>query len=106
LKLISAANSGFKCDYHGEDEEGQQVPILTEFHKGAEGVIRLSWASELLFSPTEPCRHGRTDVDPFRSHTAEGGKTPMSSSNTNAAGARAERQENLRLFPERAVDNV
>jgi predicted dithiol-disulfide oxidoreductase (DUF899 family) len=54
LKLLSAANNSFKHDYHGEDEEGQQVPILTVFHKGADGVIRLSWASELLFMPTEP----------------------------------------------------
>ncbi|MBB5537124.1 DUF899 family protein [Rhizobium giardinii] len=54
LKLLSAAKNSFKRDYHGEDEEGQQVPILTVFHKGLDGVIRLSWASELLFSPTEP----------------------------------------------------
>ena len=54
LKLLSAASSSFKRDYHGEDEEGQQVPILTVFHKDSDGVIRLSWASELLFLPTEP----------------------------------------------------
>jgi predicted dithiol-disulfide oxidoreductase (DUF899 family) len=54
LKLLSAANNRFKRHYHGEDEEGQQVPILTMFHKGPDGVIRLSWASELLFMPTEP----------------------------------------------------
>ena len=30
------------------------MPILTVFHKGPDGVIRLSWASELLFMPTEP----------------------------------------------------
>ncbi len=54
LKLLSAANNRFKRDYHGEDETGQQVPNLTVFHKGAGGVIRLSWASGLLFSPTEP----------------------------------------------------
>ena len=54
LKLLSAANNSFKRDYHGEDEEGQQVPILTVFHKGPDRVIRLSWASELLFMPTEP----------------------------------------------------
>jgi predicted dithiol-disulfide oxidoreductase (DUF899 family) len=54
LKLLSAASNNFKRDYHGEDEEGQQVPILTVFHKGPDGVIRLSWASELLFMPTEP----------------------------------------------------
>ncbi len=54
LKLLSAANNTFKRDYHGEDEEGQQVPILTVFHKEANGVVRLSWASELLFAPAEP----------------------------------------------------
>ncbi|WEX74040.1 DUF899 family protein [Sinorhizobium numidicum] len=54
LKLLSAANNSFKRDYHGEDEEGQQLPILTVFHKGADGAIRLSWASELLFLPPEP----------------------------------------------------
>ena len=54
LKLLSAANTSFKRDYHGEDDEGQQVPILTVFHKDSEGVIRLSWASELFFMPTEP----------------------------------------------------
>src|SRR5262249_47887459 len=54
LKLLSAAGNSFKRDYHGEDETGQQVPILTVFHKGKDGVIRLSWASELLFSPREP----------------------------------------------------
>ncbi|MDK1390129.1 DUF899 family protein [Sinorhizobium sp. 8-89] len=54
LKLLSAANNSFKRDYHGEDEDGQQVPILTVFHKGSDGVVRLSWASELLFLPPEP----------------------------------------------------
>ncbi len=54
LKILSAANNSFKRDYHGEDENGQQVPILTVFHRGADGVTRLSWASELLFSPADP----------------------------------------------------
>jgi predicted dithiol-disulfide oxidoreductase (DUF899 family) len=54
LKLLSSANNSFKRDYHGEDEEGQQLPILTVFHKDPDGVVRLSWASELLFLPTEP----------------------------------------------------
>ncbi len=53
LKLLSAANNSFKRDYHGEDEDGQQVPILTVFHKGRDGIVRLSWASELLFIPPE-----------------------------------------------------
>lgn len=54
LKLLSAANNSFKRDYHGEDDQGQQLPILTVFHKGSDGSIRLSWASELLFLPPEP----------------------------------------------------
>jgi predicted dithiol-disulfide oxidoreductase (DUF899 family) len=54
LKLLSASGNSFKRDYHGEDENGQQMPMLTIFHRDEEGVIRLSWASELLFEPTEP----------------------------------------------------
>ena len=44
----------FTRDYHGEYADGQQAPILTVFHRAPDGVIRLSWASELLFRPTEP----------------------------------------------------
>ena len=54
LKLLSATDNSFKRDYHGEDEDGQQMPILTVFHRSTDGVIRLSWASELLYEPTEP----------------------------------------------------
>jgi predicted dithiol-disulfide oxidoreductase (DUF899 family) len=54
LKLVSSAGNSFKRDYHGEDEHGQQMPMLTVFDKDAAGVIRLSWASELLFEPTDP----------------------------------------------------
>jgi predicted dithiol-disulfide oxidoreductase (DUF899 family) len=54
LKLVSAARNSFKRDYHGEDEEGQQMPILTVFHKDDSGVVRLAWASELLFEATDP----------------------------------------------------
>jgi predicted dithiol-disulfide oxidoreductase (DUF899 family) len=54
LKLLSAADNSFKRDYHCEDEDGQQLPMLTVFHKSPDGTIRLSWASELFFLPTEP----------------------------------------------------
>ena len=65
LKLLSAAGSSFKRDYHGEDEQGQQMPMITVFHKGDDGVIRLSWASELLFEPKE------TGQDPRHAGTVE-----------------------------------
>jgi predicted dithiol-disulfide oxidoreductase (DUF899 family) len=54
IRLLSAANSSFKRDYHGEDASGQQVPILTVFKRWPDGAIRLHWASELLFEPSDP----------------------------------------------------
>jgi predicted dithiol-disulfide oxidoreductase (DUF899 family) len=47
LKLLSAANNSFKRDYHGEDDEGQQAPILTVFHKGLKHLINL-WQNPSL----------------------------------------------------------
>ena len=53
LRLLSAADNSFKRDYHGEDADGQQVPMLTVFHRGGDR-IRMSWASEMFFAPTDP----------------------------------------------------
>jgi predicted dithiol-disulfide oxidoreductase (DUF899 family) len=54
IRLLSAACTTFKRDYHGEDADGQQVPIMTVFKLWPDGAIRLHWASELLFEPTDP----------------------------------------------------
>ena len=54
IRLVSATNNTFKRDYHGEDADGQQVPIMTVFRRWPDGVIRLHWASELVFEPTDP----------------------------------------------------
>ena len=54
IRLLSAANNTFKRDYGGEDADGQQVPIMTVFKRWPDGAIRLHWASELLFEPTDP----------------------------------------------------
>jgi predicted dithiol-disulfide oxidoreductase (DUF899 family) len=54
LRLLSAANTTFKRDYHGEDERGQQQPVITVFKKDADGTIRLFWASEMMFAPSDP----------------------------------------------------
>lgn len=53
IRLVSAANNTFKRDYHGEDSDGQQVPIMTVFKRWPDGTIRLQWASELVFEPTD-----------------------------------------------------
>ena len=58
-RLLSAAKNTFKRDYHGEDADGQQVPIMTVFKRWPDGVIRLHWASELLFEPSDPGQDSR-----------------------------------------------
>jgi predicted dithiol-disulfide oxidoreductase (DUF899 family) len=66
VTLVSAASNSFKRDFHGEDANGEQEPILTIFHRDEDGTIRLSWASELLFEPLmEP------DLDPRHLGTVE-----------------------------------
>jgi predicted dithiol-disulfide oxidoreductase (DUF899 family) len=68
VTLVSAANNSFKRDFHGEDEDGEQEPMMTVFHRDEDGSIRLSWASELLFEPLmdpdQDPRHLGT-VEPF-----------------------------------------
>jgi predicted dithiol-disulfide oxidoreductase (DUF899 family) len=53
LRLVSSAGTSFKRDYHGETEDGSQVPVLNVFHRDGD-VIRHFWSSELFFEPTEP----------------------------------------------------
>lgn len=65
IRLLSAANNTFKRDYHGEEADGQQVPIMTVFKRWPDGTIRLHWASELLFEPADP------DQDPRHMGTVE-----------------------------------
>jgi predicted dithiol-disulfide oxidoreductase (DUF899 family) len=53
LRLLSSASTGYNRDYFGEDEDGNQLPILNVFrHDGAE--IRHFWGSELMSGPTDP----------------------------------------------------
>ncbi|PTE09941.1 DUF899 family protein [Mesorhizobium helmanticense] len=53
MRLISSAGNDFKRDYHAEAEDGAQLPLLSVFHRDADG-IRHFWSSELDFAPTEP----------------------------------------------------
>lgn len=67
LRLLSAANTTFKRDYHGEDQHGQQEPIVTVFKKDSDGTIRLFWASEMIFAPSDPGQDPRAagTIEPF-----------------------------------------
>jgi predicted dithiol-disulfide oxidoreductase (DUF899 family) len=53
LRLLSSAANGYNRDYHGETEDGSQMPVLNAF-KRADGEIRHFWASELMAAPREP----------------------------------------------------
>jgi predicted dithiol-disulfide oxidoreductase (DUF899 family) len=52
LRMLSAAGNGFKRDYHGETEDGSQMPMLNVFERDGD-VIRHFWSSELMFAPTD-----------------------------------------------------
>jgi predicted dithiol-disulfide oxidoreductase (DUF899 family) len=58
LRVLSAPGSTFKRDYHGETEDGSQIPILNVFHRDG-GVIRHFWSSELMFAPSDADQHPR-----------------------------------------------
>jgi predicted dithiol-disulfide oxidoreductase (DUF899 family) len=53
LRLLSAAGNTFKRDYHAETEEGDQMPMLTVFHRDGD-TIRHFWSSELMYAPRDP----------------------------------------------------
>lgn len=65
LRLLSAVDNSFRRDYHGEDEDGNSVPMLNVFHRGADGMIRHHWGSELFYAPTDD------DQDPRHNGTLE-----------------------------------
>jgi predicted dithiol-disulfide oxidoreductase (DUF899 family) len=48
LRLLSSANNNYNRDYHGEDSEGGQVPMLNVFAR-RKGKIYHTYATELQF---------------------------------------------------------
>jgi predicted dithiol-disulfide oxidoreductase (DUF899 family) len=53
LRVLSSADTTYNRDYHGENADGHQRPMLNVFQR--DGVtIRHFWGSELLYAPTEP----------------------------------------------------
>lgn len=49
LRLLSSAGSSYNRDYHGEDAEGHQMPMMNVFVKKG-GAIRHFWGSEMLYA--------------------------------------------------------
>jgi predicted dithiol-disulfide oxidoreductase (DUF899 family) len=52
LRLLSSARNGYNGAYHGETEEGEQMPILNVFERDGDR-IRHFWATELLFADSD-----------------------------------------------------
>jgi predicted dithiol-disulfide oxidoreductase (DUF899 family) len=63
-RLVSSANNSYNLDYHGEDAEGRQQPILNVFTRGDDGAVRHAWASELAWAPRDPGQDPR-HIDPL-----------------------------------------
>jgi predicted dithiol-disulfide oxidoreductase (DUF899 family) len=53
LRFLSSAANSYNVDYYAETREGTQRPMLTVFHRDADG-IRHFWSSELFYAPPEP----------------------------------------------------
>ena len=58
LHLLSSFGNTYNTDYFGENEKGNQLPILNVFHKTDEGIFH-TYATELLFAPAEEGQNGR-----------------------------------------------
>jgi predicted dithiol-disulfide oxidoreductase (DUF899 family) len=52
LRLLSSSRSTYQHDYHGELEDGAQMPMMNVFTK-RDGKVRHFWASEMLHA-TKP----------------------------------------------------
>ena len=85
LRLLSSADNTFKRDYHAEDEKGQQMPMTLVFQRGTDGRIRLFWASDMLYAPS----------DPGQDHRAAGTIEPLWNLYDLTPGGRPDFQEQL-----------
>lgn len=58
LRLLSSAGTSFNRDYHAEDDDGAQLPMLNVFARRG-GEIRHMYGTEMLFAPVEPGQDAR-----------------------------------------------
>jgi predicted dithiol-disulfide oxidoreductase (DUF899 family) len=63
LRLLSSAGNDYHPSYHGEDEDGGQLPMMNVFVRRG-GKTKHFWGSELLFAPSEKGMDSR-HVDQF-----------------------------------------
>lgn len=58
LRLLSSAGNTYNLDYHGEDVGGAQWPMMNVFVR-RKGVVRHSWASEMMGAKADPGQNDR-----------------------------------------------
>ena len=58
LRLLSSAGNSYNRDYHGEDAEGRQWPMLNVFQKSGKKISH-TWGSELLDVKEDPGQNAR-----------------------------------------------
>jgi predicted dithiol-disulfide oxidoreductase (DUF899 family) len=58
LRLLSSAATTYNADYFAETPDAVQRPMLTVFHRDADG-IRHFWSSELFYAPPDPGQEPR-----------------------------------------------
>jgi predicted dithiol-disulfide oxidoreductase (DUF899 family) len=58
LQLLSSATNSYNADYHGEDAQGSQLPMLNVFVR-RDGGIHHTYATELFWGPKEEGMDGR-----------------------------------------------
>ncbi len=63
LRLLSSEKNSYNRDYHGENEEGGQTPMLNVFTR-KNGTIRHFYATEMMFGTADPGQNER-HIDPI-----------------------------------------
>ena len=53
LRILSSARNSYNLDYHGEDKDGEQWPVLNVFAKKDRGIHH-TYGTEMLFAPADP----------------------------------------------------
>jgi predicted dithiol-disulfide oxidoreductase (DUF899 family) len=56
--LLSSYANTYNHDYFGENDKGNQLPVLNVFSKTPDGIFH-TYATELLFAPSDPGQHHR-----------------------------------------------
>jgi predicted dithiol-disulfide oxidoreductase (DUF899 family) len=58
LRILSSNKNSYNIDYFGEDEKGNQMPMLNVFQRTDDGIFHF-YATELMLSPTDPGQDSR-----------------------------------------------